>query len=433
MSALTTFVHHWRQRHQTAALLLTIDEAAFSPPALAIEEKPVSPTLRLTAGVLMTLVTALMVWAVFARVDIVAKATGKVIPTGFTKTIASVDTASVRAILVHDGQAVKAGDPLLLLDATQYETDRDKASGDELVARLQVARSRALIAAVQSGQAPVLSKISGVPAQVLHEEQLHLKGEYLDFSAQLSKIDGDVERYTQALPVARQRESIDETLLKNHDVATDTWLQRKQERLDLEGQLEAARNARQALIAQTERQAYDTLADADKTASGSAQDVIRAGSHARQLTLTAPVDGTVQQLAVHTVGGVVQAAQPLMQIVPAQDHVEVEATLENKDVGFVAEQQPAQVKVEAFDYTRYGTVPGRVVMVSRDATEDKDKGLVYTVRVRLDKSTLMVQQRELPLSAGMTVDVEIKTGTRRIIEYVLSPLLRDRHESFSER
>jgi hemolysin D len=149
--------------------------------------------------------------------------------------------------------------------------------------------------------------------------------------------------------------------------------------------------------------------------------------------LRAPVDGTIQQVTVHTVGGVVEAAQPLLLIVPAQKQVEVEALLPDKDIGFVQQGQTAEVKVTAFDYTKYGTLRGQVTTVSHDSIEDKDHKLVYSVRVLLDQSVIRIQGQEIPLTPGMSVDVDIKTGTRRIIEYVLSPLLRRQHESLHER
>jgi hemolysin D len=160
---------------------------------------------------------------------------------------------------------------------------------------------------------------------------------------------------------------------------------------------------------------------------------MRSDAHSKLLKLTSPVDGTVQQLTVHTIGGVVPAAQPLMMIVPGNGPVQVEASIENKDIGFLEEGQHSEVKIDAFEYTKYGTVPALVTHVSRDAIQDDKKGLIYSVEVTLDRSTIMVNGRDLPLSPGMSVNVEIKTGERRIIEYVLSPLLQHRRESLNER
>jgi hemolysin D len=151
------------------------------------------------------------------------------------------------------------------------------------------------------------------------------------------------------------------------------------------------------------------------------------------MRLTAPVAGTVQQLAVHTVGGVVTAAQPLMVIVPKENVLEVEAWLPNKDIGFVNVGQVAEVKVEAFPFTKYGSLPGRVIQVSADAIQDEKRGLVYATRVRLARDTLRMENRAVRLTPGMAVTVEVRTGQRRVIEYFLDPLIQVGRESLRER
>ena len=151
------------------------------------------------------------------------------------------------------------------------------------------------------------------------------------------------------------------------------------------------------------------------------------------MRLTAPVDGTVQQLAIHTVGGVVTPAQPLMTIVPSNSPIEVEAYLSNQDIGFVHQGQQVEVKIETFSFTKYGTVKGEVIAVSSDAIKDEKLGLVFSVRVQLNKNTIWVDGNNLHLSPGMAVTVEIKTMQRRVIEYFLDPLMKHSAESLHER
>ncbi len=429
----TIFAHHWRQRHHLSGKLLTENEAEFLPAALSLQAKPVSPASRLVAVILMTLVVVLILWSILGKIDIIVNAIGKIIPSDRTKTIASIDVASVKALHVQEGQEVKAGDVLIELDATAFNADRDKASGDQMEASLQMARSRALIAAVNDLKPPQLPKIPGIPEDKLQAEQLHLDGQYRDFSAKLRHLEEEIRRSELALPLATQRAHDYQELTKDHSVSQHAFLEKEQARIDLEGQLAEARSQRAALIEETKRVAYDALTEGGKIAAESRQDAVRSGSHSRLLKLTAPVDGTVQQLTVHTVGGVVPAAQPLMLIVPKQKLVEVEASMENKDIGFVEEGQPAEVKIDAFEYTKYGTIPGRVTHVSRDAIQDEKKGLIYSVKVVLDKNSIAVNGHDMPLTAGMSVNVEIKTGTRRVIEYVLSPLLQHHRESLHER
>ncbi len=149
--------------------------------------------------------------------------------------------------------------------------------------------------------------------------------------------------------------------------------------------------------------------------------------------LASPIAGVIQQMAVHTLGGVVTPAQQLMVIVPHDHPIEVEAWIENKDVGFVSTGQPVEVKIDTFPFTTYGTVPGRILVVSRDAVQVDKVGLVYAARASLDRSAIVVDGRATPLLAGMSVSVEIKTGQRRLIEFFLSPLIRHARESLRER
>jgi hemolysin D len=151
--------------------------------------------------------------------------------------------------------------------------------------------------------------------------------------------------------------------------------------------------------------------------------------------LTAPVDGTVQQLDAHTIGGVVSPAAPVMTVVPTSKQLLVEATIDNQDIGFIEEGQSAEVKVEAFPYTRYGVLHGTVVQVSNDAKQDESdkKKWVFTAQIALPTNSMTIEGKQIHLTPGMTVTAEIKTGRRRIMSYLLSPLIQHARESLHER
>jgi hemolysin D len=365
--------------------------------------------------------------------DIIVNAAGEIIPSGRTKTIASVEVASVKALYVQEGQAVKQGDVLIELDPTAAAADQDRAVHNTEMAALRIARSEAMIEAIASLKSPRLSAVPGVSREKFREAQKHLDGQFQDFLTKLQRIDGMIGNYTLALPLATQAAVDYQTLSETHDVPVHAYLDKERARIELEGKLTDARNQRASLIAETRRLAYDAKTEAEKILGESQSDIRRAVFHRKLLTLEAPVAGTVQQLQVHTIGGVVPAAQPLMLIVPREHQLEVEAMVLNKDIGFVKEGQTAAIKVDAFQYTKYGLVPGRVINIARDAVNDEKRGLVYKVKVGLDKDFILVDGHDAKLSAGMTVNVDIKTGDRRVIEYVLSPLLQLHHESLHER
>jgi hemolysin D len=208
--------------------------------------------------------------------------------------------------------------------------------------------------------------------------------------------------------------------------------QKKKLQQDMSALAEADKHYR-AMISEFQQSKQAELSSLETKAASLAQDVTKAGQKTDLQRLAAPIDGVVQQLAVHTVGGVVTPAQPLLIVVSQEHPVEVEAQVENKDVGFVHEGQPVEIKVETFPFTLYGTIPGRVLTVSDDAAPIEKVGLVYPTRVSMDRGTMQVEGKQVHLTPGMAVTVEIKTGQRRVIEYLLSPLLKSVKESLRER
>lgn len=447
------FQHFWQHRHQITPPDLKSHESEFLPAALSLQTAPVSPATRWITRILIGIIAFVLLWSIFGRMDIIVNASGKIIPSERTKSIAAVETARVDKLYVEEGQTVSAGDPLIELDTRMSDRERDKAIGDRDVARLQIARSRALLAAIDANALQSMIGVDGIAQNRVADAEQHLQSQWRDYQTKRQRLDGEIARYSRQLPLIAQRAKDYKELAKNHDVSVHAWLEKEQDKAEIEGKLADATNQRNALVAETRKNAQDQLNEGLKFAASSDQDAERAIAHSDLLRLTAPVDGTVQQLTVHTVGGVVQAAQPIMVIVPKQNQVEIEAFIENKDIGFILEGQEAEVKVETFDYTKYGTIKGKVSHVSRDAIDpngtaaietlqnkdkqkkdqDKPKGAVYSVKVLLDQKGMNIDGREVPLTPGMSASIEVKTGSRRIIEYFLSPLIQHSRESLNER
>ncbi|WP_310462408.1 HlyD family type I secretion periplasmic adaptor subunit [Sphaerotilus sp.] len=434
--------HFWQQRDTLTPPALTTEEAEFLPAALSLQAQPVSPAGRWVARILMLLVLALVAWSVIGRTDIVVNAQGKVIPNGRTKTVGALEVARVQALHVEDGQVVRAGELLIELDPRLSDTEQDKAQGEFQAATLQRERAAALLAALDSGQPPNLSTLPTLPTlptlaeldpDRLQMTRQHLQDQWRDYTARMARLDGEIRRYGQELPLVAQRARDYAELAQTRDVSRHAWMEKEQARLDLEGQIADLHRQKTALTAELRKSAQDTRTDASRQAAAAQQEVRKGRVRGDLLRLTAPVDGTVQQLAVHTVGGVVSPAQPLMQIVPKQTRVEMEAFIENRDVGFVREGQTARVKIDAFEYTKYGTLEATVAHVSRDAIPDEKRGPIYAVKLALRQPVLQVEGEAVPITAGMSGSVEIKTGSRRLIEYVLSPLVQHVRESLHER
>lgn len=457
----TIFKHVWAERDKLDSPIRRGHEAEFLPAALELQETPVSPAPRIVMWLLITFCAIALLWSIFGRIDVVATAQGKIIPSGGSKIIQPMETATVKAIHVRDGQQVKAGDVLIELDATTAAADVTRIGNDYLTSRLQAARSRAMLAAMDNNKHPALPELKDVPAERKAHEQIILEGQYSEYQAKLASIDANIARreaelrstqevvrkLEQTVPIARQRAQDYKNLVDKNFVSNHGYLEKEQIRIEQEADLATqrsrikelaaalneGRSQRTALIAETRRVTLDTLNEAEQKTTGNSQELIKAEVRDQLMRLTAPVDGTVQQLAIHTVGGVVTPAQALMVVVPKDNTLEVEAFLENKDIGFVNAGQEAAVKVETFPFTKYGTIDSKVIHVSHDAIQDEKRGLIYSTRVRLAKATMQVEDKLINLTPGMAVTVEVKTASRRVIEYFLSPLMTYKDESLRER
>lgn len=455
------FRHAWSRRKEMDSPDLHRHEAQFLPAALALRDTPVHPAPRTALWLIMAFALIALLWAVFGRVDVVATAVGKIIPNDRTKVIQPVETAVVKTIHVRDGQQVQPGQVLIELDATTAAADSERLRSESLTARLEAGRAQALLIALANGAAPQLKPLAGADAARMLAEQSQAAGEYQEYQARRLQLEAEISRrraelqatldqvakLEQTAPIARQRAQDYQRLVKENFISRHGYLEREQARIEQEQDLAASRSKvteiraalmeaqrqQNTLAAEIRSQLLDQLNLATQKAASLEQELVKAEQRNRLMTLTAPVAGTVQQLAVTTVGGVVTPAQPLMVIVPRENVLEVEAMLPNKDIGFVNAGQDAEIKIETFPYTKYGTLHGTITQVSSDAIQDEKRGLIYSTRVKLARDTLRVENKTVRLTPGMAVTVEIKTGTRRVIEYFLSPLMQATSESIRER
>ena len=451
----------WKVRHEMDPPVRDADERAFLPAHLELVETPASPTARWTMRIIVGLFCVGVVWATLGKLDIVAVAPGKTVVDSRTKVVQPSETAVIRRILVRDGQPVNAGDLLIELDATGTAADFAKA-GDALVnARMTAMRQRALAEASLNGRALRFEPTPGIPeARIAAEQALatsqfealqarrhNLQAVIAQRRAELETTEASIRPLDESARISRTRADDYARLVEGKYVGRHDYLLREQERIAAERDVAAQRNRaqeiRSALLASEEelrvlvtefrQQTLDGLRAAEEQIGQMAPEVSKAGQRNRLMTLRAPVSGTVQQLAVHTVGGVVTPAQALLAVVPSEEALEVEASVLNKDIGFVRPGQPVTVKVDSFPYTRYGYLTGKVVSVSHDAAQDEQLGLVFPARVKLEQATLNIDGVSVRLSAGMSLSAEIKTGKRRVIDYLLSPLQQHTTESMRER
>ena len=435
-------------------------EARFLPAALEVIERPVSPTGRRTAWALMLCLVITLAWLVLGRIDVVATAPGRILPSGEAKLVQSAGSGVVAAIHVRDGDRVSRGEVLVDLDTTLSQAELAQAQRQLLADQLDVARNRALVSALD-GHGVHFDAPAGTPPEIAAAQRELI-------AAQLAEVNATVAGYgaarasseADAQAALATRAKLDAMLpLVGSEVTAMqrldakgyapgmrlTELQRQYRSDEGDRDVAAAQQVRGAAEARkyaeqmaetrdtARRQALADLARAQADGTVKAEAVVAAARRAGLQHLTAPVDGTVQQLQLHTIGGVVEPARTLMVIVPAHGQIEVEVHVLNKDIGFVREGQPAAVKVEAFPFTRYGTVPGTVVSLSRDAVPDPRLGATYTARIRLARGAIVAEGSTVPLTPGLAVTADIRTGSRRLISWLLSPVLTTIDQAGKER
>jgi hemolysin D len=453
MNALT---HHWtavrdaldNERTRSCRVLRT-EEADFLPAALEVIERPVSPTARVTAWLLLGLLAVALLWLVLGQVDVVASAPGKLVPADDVKLIQPGAAGIVHAILVRDGQSVRAGQPLVELDPTVSDADTAQASKALETAMLDAARLRAVLSAVD-GQGLRFTPPAGTTPEVAATQLSLARAQLAGIQAagrmhaadtqvaQAARAEAQIEaaKLTETLPLLDEQIAANEKLLEKGYVSKLRVIEMRRQRLsaarDRDAALATARKAEAQIAVAGGNSSQSTaearagvladLAKAESDARLRREELTKATNRSSLQRLVSPVDGTVTQLAVHTVGGVVEAAKPIMVIVPGRGTLVAEVAIANKDVGFVGPGQPVALKIEAFPFTRYGAVQGRLEQISSDAIQDDKRGLIYTARVTLDRATIQRDGATVALTPGMAVTADIRTGRRSLASYLLSPI-----------
>jgi len=464
MNAVT---RHWtavrdaldNERARSRSVLRT-EETDFLPAALEVVERPVSPTARVTAWALLGLLVVALLWLFLGRVDVVASAPGRLVPADDVKLIQPGSGGIVRAILVRDGQSVRAGQPLVELDPTVSDADAAQAGKALETAQLDAARLRAILSALD-GQGLRFTPPAGTTAEVAATQAALARAQLAEIqagsqtraadteSARAARAEAQIQaaKLSETLPLLDEQIAANETLLAKGYVSKLKVIEMRRQRLaaarDRDAALATARKAEAQIavaggnssqsIAESRARILADLAKAESDARLRQEELTKATKRSSLQRLVSPVDGTVTQLAVHTVGGVVEAAKPIMVIVPARGKLVAEVSIANKDVGFVGTGQPVALKVEAFPFTRYGAVPGRLEQISSDAVQDEKQGLIYTARVTLDRATIRRDGANVPLTPGMAVTADIRTGRRSLASYLLSPIDEIRTTAGRER
>jgi len=468
IGAFVDRLRHWRevwgaameQDRKRVRVHRNRDELEFLPAAVEVLETPASPVGRAFAYLIALVFVTALAWAWFGEINTVAVAQGRIIPGGRVKVIQPLEAGVVRAIHVDDGRHVRKGDLLIQLDPTETGADQARLGRDLMAARLDAARLQALIlnpgdpaAAfvppddVEPAMLAAAGALMVAQAEEYREAVAAIGAEVRQRTAELGTVRARIARFKDTLPLLQKRvdawaylakkeyaSKLRLTELQEDLVARERDLTIEQRRIvEVREAIGVLKRRRAEKVANFAGRTNADLAEAVTRGAGLEQELRKASERSRQRVLRSPVDGIVQQLAIHTVGGVVQPAQALMVIVPDDSTLEVEAMVLNKDVGFVRAGQPVAIKIESFPFTKYGLIDGTLRHLSADSVQDEKLGLVYPARIRMHAARILVRDRWAPLAAGMTVTAEVDTGTRRAIEFFLSPFMEYRDEALRER
>lgn len=451
LNILSIFLTFFQRKHK-------VSHYDFYPNHIALIEKPITPYSRYIAILISLHVIACLLWAYFGKLNIQASATGKLIAIEHSQHVQIHEHSRLATLHVKEGQKVNQGDILLTLDILGIDEEiigiRKKIDN---ILQLKI-RYQALS-----------QKIS--PQKLYHFNTLNEKAKInilasyqkekdeFDSNIKAIEIDAEVNNknklmiYNDLLSLKKLKENIEqrfilkETLYIKKFISKIEYLENQKELLEIK-RLIKIKNSEYNLLKSQERQQNQNLNRLEKQKQLEWHDKYKqyeSELHIYNQTLShiqkkqqlkkvrSPITGTVQQISTHTLGSVLQPSQAVMMIVPAHQDNIAEVNLLNKDIGFVHRGQKAMIKIDAFPYTRYGTIEGEVINIARDAVQHEQLGLVYPAIIKLNKQTINNNQREYPLTSGMSLTAEIITEQRRVIDYILSPIEAYRHNALTEK
>ena len=422
----------WNER-ELVKTLRQRSEMEFLPAVLEIQETPPHPLPRVVLWVISSLIFLALIWSILGKINIIATAQGKVIPSDFVKYVQSMNSATVSKILVQDGQYVESGATLIELNSIITQAELAKLENNYVQDSLNVIRYQNLLNKLANLPLLAWPKTKIFTPEQTQNSQNQFDSQWLEFQDKLLSIEATqhhydesirtsrsiASKYQQTLPILREKEADYKELYNKNFMSQHGYLDVSKQRIELQqslaeeqGKLREIQAQKQESVRQKEltisefrRDIGERLLAANQAKVGNHEEYLKAQQNQNYTRLTAPVSGYITQLAVHTVGGVVTPAQALLAVVPRNGGIMVQVQLENKDIGFVRPKQEVAIKVEAFPFTRYGTLHGVVKSVSADALLDPDKQkkdqLLYNVYVQLDNDFIVVNGIKQLLTPGM--------------------------------
>ncbi|MCK9372546.1 MAG: HlyD family type I secretion periplasmic adaptor subunit [Sulfuricurvum sp.] len=435
-------------------LFHTKDKHEFTPLLVEIEERPTSPLGRSLLYTILAFMSIGLLWLFFAKIDVVVSARGKVIPVGEIKTLQPVETGVIGSILVKEGQSVKKGEVLMEIDPSMTQSDLASKQQNLALLELETNRLNALINDRPFIPNPACKETAAISTQQLmyfstksaYEQQRQVLQEQIrQNDEQTLTAQADKSRLKQLLASAKEHEArLKEVLdiiakkeyedVKNQKVEYQEQLTMKEHVIAQSGGKLRELNQQLRLITQEYRnKLLAELTQKSKEATSLRTEVETTQFRNAKQQIIAPVDGTIGKLLVHTVGGVVTPAEKLLTLIPQNVPLIIQATVLNQDIGFITKEMDAAVKIDTFDFQKYGLIHGTVKHIADDAIDDEKLGPVYEIAITPNDTTLRVEGKDLTINPGMSVTAELKVGKRRVIEFFIYPMIKYLDEGLSVR
>jgi adhesin transport system membrane fusion protein len=378
-----------------------------------------TPRITWALYLMLIIVVTAIGWSAIARVDEVTRADGRVVPDGREQVIASLEGGLLRELYVREGMQVQEGQELLQLDPTRFESQQNEGQAKRLALKGTVAR--------------LLAESSGRPLKFppdVSEAASIVSAETEAYGARKYSLDAAVAANQRSVGLLMRELGVSEAMASKGLMSDVEVMRLRRQVNDLQLQSQERVNKFRQDASTDLVRVQTELALLDEQIAGRA-DVLR------RTVLTSPVRGLVKNIRTGTIGGVISPGAPIMEIVPLSSRVLVEARVKPKDIGFVRLGQAVEIKLAAYDYTTYGGLKGKIEYISPDALGETEKGAspdqtYYRVLVRGEKSTLKQGSKPLPVLPGMTGTVEVRTGERSVLDFMLRPMLKSR-EAFRER
>ena len=412
------------------------DSHEFLPIIAEIEQEPVNPIGRTMFWMLVIIVVSTVLWLFLGKADIVVSARGKVIPDGETKIIQPLDTGVIKQILVKEGDYVKKGQILMNIDPSTTEPEMESSKANLDYINLERKRLRAVS---NGGSFGVVNSDSAQTQKGLYQSTVaDLNNQLQSKRAEIKRLEEEKNNYQNQLSINMEKErkmnSVSDLIAKNDlDRVKAENIDYTSKIHELNHQISEVQKEADYIRSNFKTQNLNELADRDKRATELEANIKQIEFRNQKQTIVSPVDGYVNTLFIHTVGGVVTPAQKLVSVVPKDAPLLVKATVMNKDIGFVSKQMPVLIKIDTFDFQKYGMINGIVKEVSKDSIDDQKLGPVYEVYITPHNKTLMVEGKLTPISAGMSLSAEIKVGKRRIIEFFIYPMIKYWNQAITVR